>query len=74
MYYRSLAFTLALAFPALACAGNGSQAPASDQETDIKVNCIVDFVTSELDESQHDAFIAECVQKKLEDLKGGDSR
>ena len=73
MHYRSLAFILAVALPALATAGSGDKS-ASDKDTDNKVACIVDFVTSELDQSKHDSFIEECMQKKMADQKAASSK
>ena len=72
MRYLSLAMLFALAVPAMACAGSSADPSGSDQETDIKVNCIVDFVTSELDDAQHDAFIADCMQQQMVERKAGD--
>jgi len=67
MQYRTLVVAAALAFPALAGAGDAASGNAA--ETDVKVACIIDFVTSELDNSKHDSFIDECVQEKMAKLK-----
>jgi hypothetical protein len=68
MTYRTLLAALAVTLPAVACAAHTTQ-PASDSssatDTEDKVACITDFIGSELDASQHDAFIEDCMQKKI---------
>lgn len=74
MRYRSLAMLFAVAVPAMACAGGSSDPSASEREAGIKVRCIVEFVNPELDDAQHDAFVADCVQKRMPEQQTGDSR
>jgi hypothetical protein len=73
MNYRSLAFILAVALPALATAGSGDQS-TSDKDTNNKVACIVDFVTSGLDQEKHDSFIEDCLKKKMADQQASGAK
>jgi hypothetical protein len=73
MNYRSLAFILAVALPALATAGSGDQS-TSDKDTNNKVACIVDFVTSGLDQEKHDSFIEDCLKKKMANQQAGGAK
>jgi len=63
MLYRSLLIAAVLGLPALAIAG--ASATDREAETDIKVQCIVDFIASEQDDSTKDAYVSECVTKKM---------
>jgi hypothetical protein len=70
MLYRSLAIMLVLAGPALALAASPDNA-SSDKDTANKVDCIIEFVNSELDKDKHDSYIQECLQKKMSDQQAG---
>ena len=71
MQYHHLLAAAVIALPAMA--GAADSPAGKDIETDIRVECIVDFVASELDEDRHDAYIDECVKKHMTELKGTDN-
>ncbi|MEZ5541860.1 MAG: hypothetical protein R3F42_07440 [Pseudomonadota bacterium] len=41
------------------------QATTDPRDVDDKVDCISDFIASELDAAKHDAYIEECMQAKV---------
>jgi hypothetical protein len=45
---------------------------AGDAETDKKVECVADFIASELDEDQKDKYLADCMQGTADQSLGGE--
>jgi len=64
MKFSPMVFAAALALSGQAIAGE-QDAVHDERYVDNMVECITDFITSELDSSRKDAFVAECMQKKV---------
>jgi len=64
MKYSSMVIAAALALPGMANAADDNAAK-DDRYVDNMVECITDFIASELDASKQDAFVAECMQAKI---------
>jgi hypothetical protein len=65
MKYQSLMFATALAFSGLASATEDDITVSSDEMTNYQVECLESALGEDLDGSQKDAFVQECVQQKL---------
>jgi hypothetical protein len=71
MKYTSLVIAAALALTGMAFAADQNSA-AGDAETDKKVECVADFIASELDEDQKDKYLADCMQGTADQSLGGE--
>jgi hypothetical protein len=68
MKYSSMVIAAALALPCTANAADDN-ATKDDRYVDNMVECISDFIASELDASSQDTFVADCMQSKVAKIR-----